>query len=519
MKSGIILTDQRGHEQPRISAATSAGGSGSGIAAAQQSEMRGFITPLHKKQKWVLTGESGRTVRQKMRWLKANSWGACASRIASWQGPVRPDPDTGDAEYNKILRDFWQETQVDACNYDLSGKFTSESYQEMMEVNALIMGDGLSVFRWDENKWPSVRFYDALSVDNPNGGMNSETWVDGVLVNKDHKHLAYRLLADHKKGWSFRQLEAVVDARDCFFHAGFEHPADVRGVSPFLAAINPMIDMQEMDAAVLELVKVASLVGMSIESDGSASDGEPPALDGQYRFDTAGQTEPEDDTQPPVVPRMVEQVLGGPVLANPGPGKKINLLNVDRDVPSYDEIRGGTLEKISMALGLPVQMAFGLFTGRFNVTGPGIRLTIGDSHQWRNRRLSRRIPFVKVDYVRRIDHAIRTRLIPAPKRHVPRPYHCQARFSEAYTIDIGRDTQSDLAKLKVGAESLKRLAAGRGTDAVTIVNDRLDELEQMYNDGVKKRGLPIQVVFPDYKSAPPDKNDEDAAPDPKKAAA
>ena len=46
-----------------------------------------------------------------------------------------------------------------------------------------------------------------------------------------------------------------------FFHAGFEHPADVRVVSPFLAVINPMIDLQEIDMAVIELIKVASRIG------------------------------------------------------------------------------------------------------------------------------------------------------------------------------------------------------------------------------------------------------------------
>jgi len=45
-------------------------GSGVGIAAAQQSPIGGHINPMDRRQKFVLTGEAGRIVRQKMRCLK-----------------------------------------------------------------------------------------------------------------------------------------------------------------------------------------------------------------------------------------------------------------------------------------------------------------------------------------------------------------------------------------------------------------------------------------------------------------
>ena len=99
--SAILLTDSSGRPyDPTIMAAASAVtvGGGVGIAAAQQSPIRGHINPLDRRQKFVLTGEAGRIVRQKMRWLKANRYGAIATRVAAWEGPVRPDPDTGDAD-------------------------------------------------------------------------------------------------------------------------------------------------------------------------------------------------------------------------------------------------------------------------------------------------------------------------------------------------------------------------------------------------------------------------------------
>jgi len=506
--SAILLTDSSGRPyDPSFMAAASAvtAGSGVGIAAAQQSPIRGHINPMDRRQKFVLTGEAGRIVRQKMRWLKANSYGAIATRVAAWEGPVRPDPDTGDADYNKVLRDFWQETQVDSCCYDLSRKFTAESYQEMMEVNALTMGDGLTVFRWDKDGWPAVRFYDALSVDNPSNSYNTPEWIDGVKVDGDHAHLAYRLINDTKPGAPWRALQDVVSAADCFFHAGFEHPADVRGVSPFLAAINPMIDLQEIDMAVIELIKVASRIGMSLETAAGSPGEEPAPVDGPWAKTMFRPSSPAPTgaaTDAPEIPRYVEEVMGGPSLARLAAGQKLNLHAVERDIPSYDETRGNTLEKIALALGLPAPMLFGLFTGRFGGTGPSIRLTIGDSHLWRNRRLARRTPFVKRDYGRRIEHAIRTRLIAPPKRSVLKPFRCLARFSEAYTIDIGRNTQEDKVKLSLGALSLKRLAAERGHDAITVLNERLDELEHLWNEGVVNRGLPQSIVFPESKAAP-----------------
>src|SRR5438045_489487 len=58
----------------------------------------GISTRWDRRQKFVLTGQAGRIVRQKMRWLKANSYGAIATRVAAREGPVRPDPDAGDGD-------------------------------------------------------------------------------------------------------------------------------------------------------------------------------------------------------------------------------------------------------------------------------------------------------------------------------------------------------------------------------------------------------------------------------------
>jgi hypothetical protein len=87
-------------------------------------------------------------------------------------------------------------------------------------------------------------------VDNPSNSYNTPEWIDGEKVDGDHAHLAYRILNDSKPGAPWRALQDVVSAADCFFHANFEHPADVRGVSPLLAAINPMIDLQEIDTVI-----------------------------------------------------------------------------------------------------------------------------------------------------------------------------------------------------------------------------------------------------------------------------
>lgn len=518
--SRIVLTDQRGlvHDPAPLAVAASTGtGGGVGVAAAQQSPVRGYINPLNRRAKFVLTGAARRTVTEKMRALEANSYGAICSRVAAWEGPVRPDPDTGSAAYNQILRDFWQSTQVDVESYDISRKFNAESYQEMVEAQTLIMGDALTVFRWDKDGWPTVRFYDALSVDTP-GGFNpiGSDWIDGVRVDPDHCHLAYQVLDDYSAGAAWRQTADIVSASDAWFHAGFKHPASVRCVSPFLAAINPMIDLQEIDMAVIELIKVTSQVGLSIETASGSNAGDAAPVAGPWDKEMFRPSLPAAAgaaTDPVEVPVYTEQVLGGPKIARLHPGQKLNMHSVERDVPTYDETRGNTLEKIAMALGLSAPMLFGLFTGRFGGTGPSIRLTIGDSHVWRDRRLARRVPFVKRDYARRIEHAIRTRLIPPPPRSVLRPYQCIARFSEAYTIDIGRNTQEDKVRLSLGATSLKQLAGRHGRDSVTVMNERLEELEYLWNEGVQKRGLPQSIVFPDSKSAAAAPADPHASPD------
>lgn len=502
----ILLTDRSGRAIAPEYQSTAIGGataSGAGIAAAQQSPSRGYVPATNRRQKFVLTGEPRRVVVDKMRWLYHNAYGTIASRVASWVGPVRPDPKTGDKDLDKEYRQWWQDTAVDSLSYDASGKFNAASYQEMAEVISLVQGDALTVFTTDADGFPICRFFDSLAVDNPWGTMNGKgNWWDGVLVDSGHRHLAYRILRDdipeESNFWQvYRGMGYVVPAANAFLHGYFTHPASVRGVSAFLAAINPMIDLQEVDMAVIELIKVASRVGFSIENQNASGSNDPQPLEGPFAFQPTAPantgTRTTDDGEPV---RLVEQVLGGPAVAKLDPGQKINMHAVDRDIPSYDETRGNTLEKIAFSFGLPVQMLFGLFTGRFNISGPGIRLTLGDSHQWRNRRLQRRAPFVKRDYSRRLQHAIDNGIVPRPKKSTPAYWRCEARGSEAYTIDIGRDTNADQTKLRLGAESLQRLAAERGSDYVTIIDERLEELEYMYNQGVVDKGLPVTVVFP-----------------------
>lgn len=502
----IVLTDRSGIPlEQKFHASGMNGGtaSGAGIAAAQQSPSRGYVPATNRRQKFVLTGEPRRVVVDKMRWLKNNSYGTIASRVAAWVGPVRPDPRTGDKDLDREYRDWWQATAIDSLVYDASRKFNAEAYQEMAEVISLVQGDALTVFSQDAEGFPVCRFFDSLAIDNPWGMTNGAGgWWDGVLVDAGHAHRAYRILRDdipeESNFWqSYRGMGNVVPASSAFLHGYFDHPANVRGISAFLAAINPMIDLQEVDMAVIELIKVAARVGFSIENTSASGSNEPPPLEGNFTFAPRAPSSPSTRTTEAGEPvRLVEEVLGGPAVARLEAGEKINMHAVDRDIPSYDETRGNTLEKIAFSFGLPVQMLFGLFTGRFNVSGPGIRLTLGDSHQWRNRRLKRRVPFVKRDYAWRLQHAIDNGIVPRPKKSTPAYWRCEARFSEAYTIDVGRDANADKAKLQLGAESLKRLAAERGSDSLTIIEERIEELEHMYNEGVVRRGLPISVVFP-----------------------
>ncbi|HWB06083.1 MAG TPA: hypothetical protein VG796_23885 [Verrucomicrobiales bacterium] len=45
---------------------------------------------MDRRQKFVLTGEAGRIVRQKARWLTATSYGAITTRVAAREVPANP---------------------------------------------------------------------------------------------------------------------------------------------------------------------------------------------------------------------------------------------------------------------------------------------------------------------------------------------------------------------------------------------------------------------------------------------
>lgn len=512
--------------QPVAVADTTVYSGGPGPAFSQQATTRNYVPSLPRREKLHLTGTNLRAVHDKAaRLFKDVPYlRGPAVRMANYLGPVTPRPATLDAEWNKIAHDWFRRSYLEAELWDASGKYNFADWQAQLNIYADVYGDGLSVFT-DNEGIPCVRLIPATAIADPPGQYGSNRiWQDGVKVGAHHRHLAWHVLREESAPVNLTEHLRdgfQIDAADGHLLARWDGVGNVRGASTFIGAGNTIIDMQMADAASHQLLNLASKIGMSIETEaGQPVVNAPIPVAGRngYRDVASNVSTATGETAPDVRLYHEEFMSDGPAVISPGPGKRINLHNIDRDIPDLTSIRGGDYERIAMNCGLSVQMLFGIQSGIFNLTGPGFRMCLADGENWRIQRLKKIEPLVRRQYARVIEWGIRTKQIPAPKKDF-RWWTCEMQYTKSYTIDEARDAKSDQLRLEMGITNRQELASNWGNDAVTVAMEQIEIIESIMN-ALKEKDIPLQLFFPKYKEeAKPDEEEEPAQqkPEPQKS--
>jgi len=198
--------------------------------------------------------------------------------------------------------------------------------------------------------------------------------------------------------------------------------------------------------------------------------------------------------------RYHEQFLsGGPAVITPPAGTKVNLHNLDRDLPDVSDMRGGDLERIAMTYGLPVQILFCIMSGIFNVTGPSVRLALGRAKTWRDQELLKREPLVRRQWTRVIEWGLRTKQIPLPKGDY-RWWRSKMQWAKNYAIDEARDVTNDQKRLAMGATTQAEIAEEYGSTAAQNIAEQVAWVRDLYQQ-LEKDKLPTTLHFPGWNPA------------------
>ena len=184
------------------------------------------------------------------------------------------DFETGDSGLNRDIEQLFKiHANPSVC--DAGSRFSRERMFRLAELRALEDGDGGLMLLSDGRmqgiegelfRDPDLRQVAGVGADRP--------WVNGVQVGRGGRHLRYSL---HRRppGKYGTEFDRIVPARNMLFHGFFDHYASsqVRGVSPIVAALNPLRDVYENFDLALAKAKVSQLFAVAFMRDAQESAG------------------------------------------------------------------------------------------------------------------------------------------------------------------------------------------------------------------------------------------------------
>lgn len=474
----ITLTDKRGHPVPSPPSPRLA--TGQGISLAQQSPVRVSVQPLHRREIAQLTGQAWRNVVYQVASYEANVpyVDGAIGRAADYRGAVTPYPGTEDLDWNREIRPWLDETFYDNRGFDASGKLTPDDFQAQMWRYHDRDGDCLTIPVKDPEQRgrPCWRLFPALAIDSPGACNPSTGWVDGVKVGLHHRALAYHILFEEAAvGWNVPLNRAgyLVDAADAFHFANWRAVGRSRGTTVFLSSGATVVDLAMLDSSLHRIFNLASKLGIAFETEAGAGKGSLKTVEGAFEDDTVESPSAVDTEGNPIdLARFKEIFMGdGPAVIETEPGQKARIFEGERDLPDVSAVRAADLERIALAYRLPVQVLLCIYSGVFNLTGPGFRVALTSAVRWREKQLKRIEPFVRRTYAAHIAWGLTTRQIPFPKRSL-RPYTCKTRWEKVIGIDEGRDVNLDKVRLQLGATDEAEIAHEYGRDIYDVITTR-----------------------------------------------
>lgn len=472
----VILTDHRGAPVPHPRRAT-----GTGIALANQSPVRVSTTPLARRENAQLTGTAWRNVvYQTSAWeVNVPYVDGAVGRASDYRGAVTPYPFTEDADWNKRATEKLRETGFyDSASFDASGKFTLDEFQAQMWRYHDLAGDCLVIPVKDpeQRDRPVWRMIPALGIDSPGYG-NSGDWIDGVRVGLHHRALAYHVLAEESAvNWKVPISRAgyTVDAADAIHFANWRAVGRSRGTTVFLSSGTTVVDLAMLDSALHRLFNLATKLAITFETEAGSGASPGKLFEGVAKDDTVPHPDlvAAVDSEPIDVERFKEVFMGeGPVVANLDPGQKANMHGSERDLPDVSAVRASDLERIALAYRLPVQVLLCIYSGAFNLTGPGFRVALTSAMRWREKQLKKMEPFAVRAYTAHIAWLLTTGQLPYPRKSI-RPFRCNTNHEKVVGIDEARDVKLDAARLQMGSTDEFEIAHENGRNLHDVIAKR-----------------------------------------------
>lgn len=303
--------------------------------------------------------EDHHTKGSKRKNLQENAHNLCRNMsIAAWMIRMHLDYVSNfefhgrndDKDLNDQLERLMKEDSVKQ-RADAAGRFTREKLFRLAEAQRCLGGD-TGFIKLKSGHLQGIR---GDLIGDPDKPGRDKEWVDGVQIGPAGRHVKYGI---HKRTSNTKtKFAKSVPAKSFIFYGFFEGFAadQVRGVSPIVAALNPLRDVYENIGYALAKAKVEQLFALAFFRDASESAG---------NLDEEGQGGGEDDDDDEPTEYKVD-FGGGPVLLDLDPGDKAEFLQSSQPSNQFQDFTKLVVQVAMKALDLPFSFFDESFTNFF----------------------------------------------------------------------------------------------------------------------------------------------------------
>lgn len=380
---------------------------------------------------------------------------------ATLVGYQKPQADSGDREWNDLAEARFRDSCMVQEVFDVGGRFDFATAQLMLKRLRFKDGDAFTVLTQAENGRARFAFYEGHQCCNPSDSTPNQTWIDGVLVGKGNRPLAYHFQnPEEEKG-------TTISARDVIVSGEFDMPGLARPVPPLAHGVNHAVDITEVWSYLKKAIKASSLFGAVREMDGTATPRARMGLTGPPA--TAATTTSGENVE-------VSKVWDGAQIPRLTPGEKMKILADDRPHPNVRQFVNDLVRDICVGFGgLQPEVIWEM--GR--LTGPGVRFILDVADRWikdqqaLDRRWCRRV------WVYFIAKEIKAGRLPLPapgKDGVSRWWGVQFVSQRSLTIDRGKESKSRREEIAAGVSTWADWDEVDGNWWQDRVTQRVDEV-------------------------------------------
>lgn len=185
-------------------------------------------------------------------------------------GTLSPRPCSGDEQWDKEAREAFLSRVENPLLFDSAGQLSWTTAQAWLEKRAIIDGDCLSVLTHGLDGGGKVAFYQSTQIkgDDTTDTLNPYGADDGVIRDAKGKIKGYKLFDYDSNTWQ------RIGAGRAVLYRHNPDPADARGHSELISAVNTAQDIYEILGYNKASIKFAALFGLvETQSDNSKAAG------------------------------------------------------------------------------------------------------------------------------------------------------------------------------------------------------------------------------------------------------